>query len=101
MTKLIYWLPRILSILFILFISIFALDAFGEPNWLLALITHLVPSFILTIITLIAWKKERLGAILYLTLGITTLFTTSFTWPITIPLFLISFLFFIQTNNKL
>ena len=35
MRKFILWAPRVLSILFILFISIFALDAFeeGMPLW--------------------------------------------------------------------
>jgi hypothetical protein len=47
----IYWLPRVSAILFILFISVFALDVFTEPNWALALFMHLIPSFILIILT--------------------------------------------------
>jgi hypothetical protein len=49
--KVIYWLPRILCILAILFISVFALDAF-DPElsiWqqIVGFLIHLIPSFIL------------------------------------------------------
>jgi hypothetical protein len=70
MKPILYWAPRILAILFIAFISIFALDVFSEPHWYLALFMHLIPSFILTLITIIAWKKEKLGGILFLILAV-------------------------------
>jgi len=58
--KILFWLPRILCIIAILFISLFALDAF-QPDltiWqqLEAFLMHLIPSFILLILLLIAWK---------------------------------------------
>jgi hypothetical protein len=87
-----YWLPRVLAILWIIFMSIFALDAFDNPQWLLALLIHLMPSFILVVITLIAWKGERLGGILFLiTGGIIGLFFHSLI--IALPAFIIGFLF--------
>jgi hypothetical protein len=60
-----------LGILAILFISLFALDAF-EPGLTLwqqlgAYLMHLIPSFILL---LIAWKREMLGGIIFLVLGL-------------------------------
>jgi len=63
--RMLHWLPRILGIMVILFISIFALDAF-EPERTLwqqlgTLLIHLVPSFILLGILLIAWKWEFIG----------------------------------------
>jgi hypothetical protein len=70
MKKFLYWLPRIFAILFILFISIFALDVFAQPDWALALVMHLIPSFILIILTGIAWKHERIGGYLFLVAGL-------------------------------
>jgi len=67
--KLIYRLPRILSILFIIFLSIFAFDVFEEySGWelLLALFMHLLPSLVLFVLTLIAWKHELVGGVTYL-----------------------------------
>jgi len=67
--KSLYWLPRILAILFTAFISIFALDVFNEPQWFLALFIHLIPSFILVILTIVAWKHEQLGGFIFLIIG--------------------------------
>ncbi|PIR43833.1 hypothetical protein COV24_00715 [candidate division WWE3 bacterium CG10_big_fil_rev_8_21_14_0_10_32_10] len=68
-----YWLPRILSILFVAFISMFALDVFGKPQWFLALLIHLIPSFILCVLTFIAWKYEKIGGALFIILGFSLL----------------------------
>lgn len=59
-----------LEIIFILFISAFALDVFEQEKWLLALIIHLIPTYMVVILTIISWKKELLGGILWLILGI-------------------------------
>ncbi|MEZ2416085.1 hypothetical protein ACA086_14070 [Muriicola sp. E247] len=72
--KILFWLPRILAILAILFISMFALDAFqhGITLWqqIVAFLMHLVPSFILLAVLIIAWKRELLGGIIFLILGL-------------------------------
>jgi hypothetical protein len=74
MPRLSLWFPRILAILFALFLSVFALDVFAEPNgfWptLLALLMHLVPSAIVVLVLAIAWRWEALGATLFCALGI-------------------------------
>ena len=75
--KILYWLPRVLSILFILFISMFALDVFSEYNFplvLVALFMHLIPTFILIGITILAWKKPKIGGWLYIALGLVYIF---------------------------
>ena len=68
--QILYWAPRIVGILFILFLSMFALDVFGTgSSWwetLLALFLHLIPSIVLTIAVLIAWKQEWFGVALFL-----------------------------------
>ncbi|NNK19550.1 MAG: hypothetical protein HKP49_10400 [Maribacter sp.] len=72
--KILHWTPRILSILAILFISMFALDAFhaGLTLWqqIAAFLMHLIPSFILLAVLIIAWKRELLGGIIFLVLGL-------------------------------
>ncbi|MFA5259216.1 MAG: hypothetical protein WC979_07375 [Candidatus Pacearchaeota archaeon] len=62
-----YYSPRILTILFILFISLFALDVFGNNYTFLetvqGLFMHLIPSMILIVFLIIAWKHEWVGAV--------------------------------------
>ncbi len=69
-----HWLPRIICILAILFVSVFALDAFesGMNIWqqLRDFIIHLVPSFILLTFLLIAWKWELVGGIVFTLIGV-------------------------------
>jgi len=67
MSRFFHWTPRVLAILFALFLSVFALDAFGEG--IVALLMHLVPSLFVVAALAIAWKHERLGAALFLALG--------------------------------
>ena len=71
--KTLFWLPRVLGILFSAFISLFALDAFsgGIPflEALLGFLIHLIPTYITIAILLIAWKWELAGGILYLLLS--------------------------------
>ncbi|OGM28396.1 hypothetical protein A2801_02585 [Candidatus Woesebacteria bacterium RIFCSPHIGHO2_01_FULL_41_10] len=91
-----FWFPRILSILFTAFISIFAFDVFGSPQWFLALLIHLIPTSILISITVIAWKKEIVGGFLFLLGGFLTLILTHYeAFVLTIPAFVIGLLFMI------
>jgi len=73
-TKIFYWLPRLLCILAILFISIFALDAFSPELSLWqqigAFLMHLIPSFILLTLLILAWKKEFIGGIIFIIIGL-------------------------------
>lgn len=68
--QILLWTPRIAGILFILFISLFALDIFdmqlGFWGTLIGLFMHLIPSILLTIGILIAWRREWVGAALFL-----------------------------------
>jgi hypothetical protein len=72
--KYFHWIPRILCILAILFISIFAADAFSpELTWwqqISDFFLHLVPSFILLLILIISWKRELIGGIIFIVIGI-------------------------------
>lgn len=69
MNRAFYWAPRVLSLLFIAFLSVFALDVFEEyEGWALAvaLFMHLLPSLVLLGVVAIAWKYELVGAIAFL-----------------------------------
>lgn len=72
--RVLVWIPRVLAISFILFISIFAFDVFGgkEPllTQLLAFLTHLIPSFILLAALLVAWKRPVAGGWVFIAAGI-------------------------------
>jgi cation transport ATPase len=70
MTRVAYFLPRVLALLLIAFMTIFSLDVFGQSQWFLALLIHLIPSFILGILTIIAWKSEKTGGFLFLIVGL-------------------------------
>lgn len=100
MKKVLYWSPRILAILFIAFISMFALDVFTEPSWPLALLMHLLPSVVLIILTILSWKKNFAGAIIFFVFGLFTTWFTHFESPVVvIPIFIISILFFIDSKS--
>lgn len=118
--RLIYWIPRILSILFILFLALFSLDVIipEASFWEIVsgLLIHNIPVFILTIILLISWKHEIVGAISFILMGmlylldvlITIIRTPPFEWHhliiiliISGPAFFIGILFLISwLKNK-
>lgn len=72
--KIWHWTPRIICILAILFVSLFALDAFeGDLTFgqkIVGLLIHLIPSFILLGLLLIAWKWENIGGLIFIVVGI-------------------------------
>ena len=69
-----HWSPRIICILAILFVSIFALDSFESHQTIWQQIgnflIHLVPSYALIAMLLIAWKWEFIGGIIFTLTGI-------------------------------
>lgn len=72
--KVFHWLPRIICLLAILFVSLFAADAFAPEltiwQQIGAFIIHLIPSFILLAFLVIAWKWEYVGGLIFLIIGI-------------------------------
>jgi hypothetical protein len=74
--KIVHWTPRVLFILAVLFVSMFALDAF-DPKLSIwqqigGFLIHLVPSFILTGLLIFAWKYELVGGIIITALALGT-----------------------------
>ncbi|GAB4563674.1 MAG: hypothetical protein Kow0047_12720 [Anaerolineae bacterium] len=69
-----FWAPRAIGLLFALFLALLALDVFGEGYgpWqtLVALLIHLTPTYIVLAALAIAWRRERLGAALFVGLAV-------------------------------
>jgi hypothetical protein len=72
--RLVYWAPRVLCILAILFISMFALDAFSPDlsvwQQIGGFLMHMIPSFVLAILLFFAWRHEKWGGIIFLLIGL-------------------------------
>ncbi len=73
-TSAVGWAARILCILAIAFISLFALDVFSEGagfgQKIVAFLLHMIPSFVLIIALIMAWKHELVGGILIALIGL-------------------------------
>ncbi len=117
--RLFHWLPRIICILAILFVSLFAADSFapGLTIWqqLGGFLMHLIPSFILLASLIVAWKWERIGGIIFMAIGLGLspfIFMLNYNrnhsigmslfiiLTITIPFFVVGILFIISHNIK-
>ncbi len=112
--KLIYWTPRILSILFILFLALMSLDVFSSElsfwKTLGALFMHNIPALVLLIVLIISWKNEIVGGVVFILAGllyIILLMREPFEWymlawaiQISGVAFLVGILFFIGWYKK-
>ncbi len=114
----IFWIPRILSILFLLFLAMFSLDVFGNNYtfWetILGLFMHNIPVFILAILLWISWKRELVGAIVFALAGILYIAQLLFNsamhgfqwyylvWSLEIagPAFVVAFLWYLNWKKK-
>ena len=117
-SKFVYWTPRILGIIFILFLAMFSLDIFdmklGFWETILGLFMHNIPVFILLIVLLISWKHEIVGGViftlagtLYVVIILMNTLRNSFEWYmvsysliIAGPAFLIGILFIVNWLKK-
>jgi len=110
--KLIFWTPRILSIILIGFLVVFSFDVFEMKLsfWQTAgaLFMHNLPSLILLVVLIISWKHEIVGAITFLLAGLfyilLLLMRGWYHWSglllIALPAFLIGTLFLIGWFKK-
>ncbi|HSL93389.1 MAG TPA: hypothetical protein VK905_02170 [Bacillota bacterium] len=59
--------PRVLSVAFVLFLALFSLDVFeieaSLGELVLGFLIHNIPSLLLAIVTVFAWKRDLVGAI--------------------------------------
>jgi hypothetical protein len=117
--KILFWAPRILSIIFILFLMIFSLDVFAEnlSFWEIALglFMHNIPALILLVLVIVSWKHELVGAITFISAGILYILWTfisvimggfdwriALSWSLTIagPAILVGILFLLNWISK-
>lgn len=106
MKRTLYWTPRVLCVLFAGFVSLFALDVFsagyGIRDTIIALLIHLVPTYLVVIATAISWRYELIGACLFMGLGVWYIVMVwgKFPWMtyamISGPLFLVGGLFLLN-----
>lgn len=110
MNKFLYWIPRILTIIFILFLGLFALDAFEGDQSLIkkigGFVIHLIPNLILILILILAWKREWIGTIAFMLVGIAYIIMFWGKFPLSTyliiagPLFLIAILFWLNWKDR-
>ena len=107
---LLFWTPRVLGLLFALFVSLFALDVFGQGYgfWgtVGALLIHLIPVYVLLIALAIGWRWEWAGALLFASFGIWYLMISwgpfppnailIAAWPLAAPALLVGLFFLID-----
>jgi hypothetical protein len=74
MKRFLFWAPRILCIAFAVFVSLFALDVFGEGydffETILAFLIHLIPTGIILVTLVVSWRWEWIGSIAFTTLAV-------------------------------
>lgn len=106
--KTLYWIPRILGILYVVFLSIFAFDVFSELEGIRiirALFVHLIPSLVLLVLLVWGWKKPFQGGIAWIVLAIIfTIFFKTYTDVIvfaiiSLPILLVGIFFLIEGNR--
>jgi hypothetical protein len=108
--RVLFWTPRILTIAFILFLGLFALDVFDEGygffGTIVALFMHLIPHMILTLILVVAWRREWVGGILFFGLGVFYILWAWGRFPLAAyvfisgPLFLVGILFLLNWTYR-
>jgi hypothetical protein len=73
-SKVLYWTPRTLSMIFIGFLALMSFDVFGSGQgfWptVLALFMHILPALILLIVLIISWKYEIVGGVGFILAGL-------------------------------
>ncbi len=105
-----FWTPRILVLVFAVFISLFAMDVFDREHsfWetVLALLMHLIPTAVILVSLIIAWRWELFGAVFYFGLGLFYIFWAWGKFPISAyvsisgPLFIVGVLFFLSWHYQ-
>jgi hypothetical protein len=68
------WIPRVLAIVFIVFLMLFSVDTFsGDAPFLKKLggfLIHSIPSLVLLLVLLIFWKKPLISGSLFILFGV-------------------------------
>ena len=105
-----FWAPRLLTILFALYLSVFALDVFAEAKGfvqtLTDLVLHLMPTFLVVVLLAFAWRWDLIGVVAFAGLAIAYIVVMwgRFPWvtyaAISGPLLLMSILFWFSWRQR-
>jgi hypothetical protein len=103
-SRLQYWMPRVLGVLFAGFLAMFALDVFDERlgfwQTVVTLAMHLIPAAIVLAAVLLGWFSDLAGAVIMVVFGLAYAiqFSNHLTWVLCIagPAFVIGLLFFLS-----
>ncbi len=72
--RLLYWTPRLIGILAVLFMMMFSIDCMGEySEWkkiLLCFLMHNIPAFIVLAAFVLAWIREYPGGLLLIIMAV-------------------------------
>jgi len=113
--KIEYWTPRLLSLAFVAFLMLFSLDVFtpgaSTKEILIGLFMHNIPALILLGLTIVAWRHELVGAVVFVLAGLVYIgftlyndvpFPMNLTWSLSVagPAFLIGFLYYRNWRGK-
>ena len=67
--KFLFWIPRVVAILAVLFMMMFSLDSMGEGQTfrdiLVCFLMHNIPAFVLILILVLLWKRDLVMGILF------------------------------------
>jgi hypothetical protein len=88
-----------------LFLSMFALDVFNEGygyrEAILAFLIHLIPTYVIVIVLIVAWRWECVGAIIFITIALFYfILNKGESLVIYGPLFLLGVLFLLNWKYK-
>lgn len=108
-TKILFWLPRLLAIVFAMFLSLFATDVFSQDisfgEKILALLIHMIPTGLILAALAVAWRRSMIGGLLFIALAITFIVVSRGELVaiqlIAGPLLVIGVLFLIEANAAL
>lgn len=85
MKKMVYWTPRVLAILFTLFIMMFSLDVFDGASsltdQLIGFFMHNLPAMGIIVIIVLSWKKDIIGMIGFALIAIGLFMMVSVSMP--------------------
>lgn len=72
--RFVFWTPRVFIVLFAFFLAIFSLDVFDSASSLseilVGLFMHNLPSLVLLVILKISWKRDLVGGVIFMALGV-------------------------------
>ena len=110
MKSVMLWSPRVLAILFALFLSLFALDVFDGKSGILETLVgfaiHLIPTGIIVIAIILSWRREWIGGTVFIILPLFYIYSTWGRFPLSVylimctPMAVISNLYFLNLKIK-